>query len=62
MVKSQYFNLIILIILSISCQNKNIEDLKSGSELQEILINHKNKLIEIDKQYNVNGQKEILNQ
>ncbi len=62
MFKPIFINLFLIIILTISCKNKNNEKIETESELHEILTNHKSKLIEIDKQYNVNGQKEILNQ
>lgn len=65
------FHIIIILsffILTTSCKNNdalannNTSEIIVNNELQNILINHKAQMVEIDKRYNINGQKEILNQ
>jgi hypothetical protein len=69
MLKSYISTLVLLLFLSASCQNKNnktiienYSETKDANSLQSILINHKAKLVEINRELNINGKKEILNE
>ena len=65
MCKSYISTFIFLFFLTASCQNKNNKALivnHNENSLRNILINHKAKLVEINKKYNINEEKEILNE